>query len=76
MIKVMYSCNLCGLHKVVVEIEPRDPKQDVAAWMEKFLTPAVGGDHAQRSPGCHPETLSEVYIPVTGAAYIGGPAIQ
>lgn len=75
MIKILYTCNLCGLLKVQIEVEPREAGQELMDWMEK-MTLILCADHERRSPDCHPEKMSEVLIPIDGARYIGGPAIQ
>ncbi len=66
MIKVLYSCNLCGVSKVVVECEERKPQEDVVEWMNTKVAPFLSRDHDQRSPECHISKLSEVYIPMDG----------
>ncbi len=71
-IECKYSCSLCGLHRVSVMVAARTT-EDVAVWLEQIATPALVNDHEARSPGCHPATLSELLIPITGASKIGGP---
>ena len=77
-ITCMYSCALCGLKKIPVQIPTRvsATDQDVVTWLRDVATPALVADHEARSPGCHPKELSEFYIPMAGADYVGGPAIQ
>jgi hypothetical protein len=72
-ITCMYSCNLCGLTKVKVEVPARGSDEDIKHYLEQVAATCLSEDHARRSPHCRPETLSEVYIPTTGAKYIGGP---
>lgn len=69
-VTVLYSCHVCGLTDIPVPV-PARTDEDVLVWMEQ-----TGGllsqDHAQRSPLCHPKTLSNVKIPMTGADRVGG----
>jgi hypothetical protein len=71
-----YSCALCGLKRVAVEIPMRASDETAVHWMEQLVIPNLVADHEQRSPACHPETLSELLIPMAGADYIGGPPVQ
>lgn len=75
-IRVLYSCQLCGLVDAVVPVPARQAETDVRDWMSTVCIIAVGADHAAKSPNCHPETLSAVKIPISGADYIGGPTVQ
>lgn len=75
-IDCMYSCDLCGIVRAHVEVPARDSEQGVRDWFYLVLTPALCADHASRSPYCRPEKLSEVYIPTTGAEFIGGPCVS
>lgn len=68
-IRVLYSCVLCGLRRVPCEV-PERADEDVVAWME-MVGRALSADHDRRSPGCHPESLSEVMIPIAGTEKIG-----
>lgn len=61
-ITCLYSCELCGLHRVPVEVSVR-LNEDVTA-------------HRERSPECHSMVLSELLIPMTGTDRVGGPTIQ
>lgn len=72
-IEVLYSCRVCGLMRVPVQVPARG-EEDVVAWVEKVLTPALVADHKRRSFLCRPDTLSDVMIPVTGADKVGGAA--
>lgn len=75
MIVCEYTCGLCGVVRAKVEVEERG-EEDVIEWTTKVMTPALVRDHEMRSPNCHPKKFTEVYIPITGAKKIGGPAIQ
>lgn len=77
MIGILYSCELCGLHKVEAQVRYRESSEDVIAWMKRVVEPALGTDHALRSPHCHPEELQNVMIPMPpGTEWIGGPVKQ
>lgn len=76
-IGVLYSCGACGIIKAEVAVRYRQPDEDVVVWVRDVMTPALGADHFQRSPHCHPETLSEVHIPMPdGTQIVGGPVVQ
>ena len=75
-IRCMYSCASCGLTKVAVEVPAREESQIVTDWVNKVAAVELARDHERRSPNCHPKTFTEVYIPISGARIIGGPAIQ
>jgi hypothetical protein len=75
-IRCLYTCSLCDLVDVAVEVPARESTRPVVEWMERICIPAIGADHALRSPGCQPETLENLKIPITNADYIGGPAVQ
>lgn len=70
-IRVLYSCELCGLEKVGANV-PARTSENVIEWFEKTLGPALSADHAKRSPGCAPENLKNVMVPMTGATKVGG----
>lgn len=73
-IEIKYSCALCGLKRVSVSVPVRG-EENVIEWMEKTGA-FLGADHAERSPRCHPKELTEVMIPYTGRAKVGGPVVQ
>jgi hypothetical protein len=73
-IRCFYSCALCGLKKVPVDVPARGD-EDVCDWMEVTIR-LVGQDHAFRAPGCHPKTLTDLMIPMTGTDRVGGPTLQ
>lgn len=72
-IECKYTCNLCGLHRVIVAVPVRKDGEDVKDWIEKIALPSVCEDHAKRSPSCNPRTLAELMIPMDGRPMIGGP---
>jgi hypothetical protein len=69
---VWYSCSGCGLVDTVVNVPCRVDGDDVGQWM-KDVGVFLSEDHAQKSPNCHPKTLQDVKIPITGAPFIGAP---
>lgn len=74
-ITVMYSCSGCGLIKAKCEV-PARTTEDVVVWTRDILGGAVGSDHHKRSPSCTSDTMSEVWIPITGSDKVGGPSLQ
>ncbi len=77
MLGIRYSCSLCGIEKAEVKVRFRESSEDVVAWMEQIVTPALVTDHAVRSPHCRPDSLSNVMIPVpSGTEWLGGPVRQ
>lgn len=62
--KVLYTCSLCMLTDVPVEVTERLDGQDVVQWIEGVVTVALAADHLRRSPHCKPKTLTEVKIPL------------
>ena len=75
MIKVKYSCALCGIRRREVDVPARGT-EDVVAWLRDVATPALIRDHQRTSPHCQPTSLSEVMIPVSGTEKVGGPVVQ
>lgn len=73
-ITVLYSCDLCGLKRIPLEVKARD-EEDVVTWMDNVVM-LLGLDHRRRSPHCHPKSLTNVMIPMTGSTKIGGPVVQ
>jgi hypothetical protein len=62
-IELKYSCALCGITRVPCVVEERAAGEDIAVWMAT-VGEALSRDHDRRSPGCRPEKLSEVMIPL------------
>ena len=73
-IRCLYTCEGCGLSNVACDV-PARVEEDVVVWMEATIR-ALSRDHARRSPTCHPKSLQEVKIPVTGAEKVGGPSVS
>lgn len=70
-----YSCKVCGLERVAVNV-PARREEDLVKWMEDVCSVALAKDHCRRRPGCRASTLSEVMIPITGAQKVGGPPVN
>jgi hypothetical protein len=70
-IHCLYSCHLCGLHRVGCNVPERRDDQDVVEWTREVMTPALCRDHGRHSPNCHPKVFDEVMIPVEGTDRIG-----
>jgi len=80
-IRILYSCHLCGLHRVGTDVTERGQEQDVVDWVKNVMTPEVCRDHDRRSPDCrdhdrrspdcHPKTITEIMIPISGTDKIG-----
>lgn len=73
-IMVEYSCPPCGLLKISCPVPTRG-EEDVLAWMDKMIH-VLTADHHRRSPRCHPESLKDITIPMSGREKIGGPTLQ
>ncbi len=73
-IPLKYSCAVCGLHRVTLDVPAREAEEAIKAWMDHTIH-RVAHDHIRRSPGCGARELSELMIPITGRPQIGGPSI-
>lgn len=72
MIEILYSCDKCGAKDRKVPVRHRHPAEDVVAWMQGVVVPALGRDHDAKSPGCRITRLTNVKIPLPpGAEGIG-----
>lgn len=75
-IRVFYSCALCRLKKVAVDVVARRPDETLMAWMD-VLGNYLQKDHLRRSPGCQATTCQDVMIPTGGPDHrVGGPPLQ
>ncbi len=74
MITCKYSCHLCGLKKIEINVKAREA-EDLMEWMA-ILGAVLSADHNTRSPHCHPEKLADVMIPIAGANKVGGPMLS
>lgn len=69
-----YSCKLCGIKRVALEVPARSV-ESVTAWMDATVR-RIAADHRRRSPHCRAKELTELLIPTTGTDRIGGPVVQ
>jgi hypothetical protein len=74
-ITIQYSCFLCGLKDVPVEVKERSQDQDLMDWMNDVGI-LLSGDHNVKSPNCRPKQLSNIKIPISGRDKVGGPVVQ
>lgn len=63
--RVLYTCDPCGLKDIEVQVPGRDPTENVVTWLELKCAPALMADHAAKSPHCHPGKFTTVKIPLT-----------
>lgn len=68
-----YTCEECGLEKVEIPVRARRIGEDVVAWVNDAVTPAISASHAGRSPDCDAKTITQVRIPIAGSKVIGRP---
>lgn len=61
-IKVRYTCGLCGIKRMPVDVAERDDDQEVTAWVKRMAI-ELAADHRKRSPACHPLVFDEIMIP-------------
>lgn len=66
-----YSCHACGLIDAPVQVQARGV-EDVIAWMNATIR-TLAADHARRSPGCQPDALQHVKIPMPRSGIVGAP---
>jgi len=71
-ITVRYSCSVCFLDNINLDVPERDATEDVRDWMERTVR-LTWEDHWRRSPSCRAKMLSNLMIPMTGRPMIGGP---
>lgn len=71
-IRCLYSCDLCGLDRVGVEVPVRTT-EGVVEWTRDVCVVAVARDHARRSPACASEKIDRLLIPMSGRDAVGGP---
>jgi hypothetical protein len=70
-VRVMYSCALCGLQRVAVDVPAREADEDVMHWSLQTLAGAISVDHRRQSPGCQAKSITEVMIPLLGVDRVG-----
>lgn len=71
-IQLMYSCRLCGLHRIKINVPARLESQIVTEWLDDTVR-RVGQDHNHKSPNCRATELTELMIPVDNVKFIGAP---
>ena len=73
MIEVFYSCRKCGQLNRGVNVRNREADEDVVRWFEGVVILGICDDHAEISPGCVPERLYDIKVPIEpGADGLGG----
>lgn len=72
--RVMYSCHLCGLRKIQLDVPARE-EEDVKAWLDATAR-LVHVDHQHRTPGCPNPKIDDLMIPMTGTDRVGGPIVN
>jgi hypothetical protein len=75
MIKVLYSCVLCGIHRAEVSV-PERTNEDVVYWVQTIVGNQIKQDHTSRSPECRATSVQDLMIPISGVEKIGGPVVQ
>lgn len=71
MIRIMYSCDKCGIDRRGLLLEERKPNEDIHHWITTVMNPRLALDHSEQSPNCYTRTLTKVWIPVDNET--GGP---
>lgn len=75
-IVVQYSCTVCAVRDVKVEVPVREsPDVDVVQWMKQTIA-RVAGHHRNLHPYCLAKALHDLKIPMQGVEWVGGPPIQ
>lgn len=74
MLKLLFSCEACGLVKREAYVRYRRKGEDISAWMQE-VGHQVSTFHDLATPAdCRPKVISELYIPTDdSAAGIGYP---
>lgn len=74
MLKVLFTCDLCGLVDEPAEVRYRRDGEDVAHYVEHVIADAVQMRHQIKSWGCPAEKITQVKIPIgSGEKGIGYP---
>lgn len=61
------TCHHCGAANVPFLVRYREPTEDVVAWVEKVIRPAMGRAHLLHSPVCM-SGQCDLYIPFSEGA--------
>ncbi len=67
---VLFSCSVCGAADGKAGVPYRKPEQDVVAYMNDVVMPAVAAAHQARAPRCLGKTVT-LKIPRTNDAGVG-----
>jgi hypothetical protein len=70
MIEIHYKCH-CMPSEVSLLVRERTAEESVVEWMESVARPALGVDHATRSPLCMSSKMEYLKIPVDDDTPIG-----
>lgn len=69
-LKVLYTCQACGIVKRPVTVRCRRETEDLMAWMG-LVQRRVGDDHRSQSPTCH-SSKCDLMIPAPeGSRWVG-----
>jgi hypothetical protein len=73
-IQVEYTCALCGLKDVKLNVLARHSEEPVKEWMDNLIR-VVSINHWHRSGGCKAETMTSLKIPINQEpdTWIGAP---
>lgn len=74
MITCMFSCKVCGLDRIKVQVPARETPDlekanDVVAWVNRTAQ-LLGEEHSRLRPDCPAREL-DIYLPIEGAEFIG-----
>ena len=69
-----YSCPLCGLKRVAIDVPARGIEA-ITVWMDATVR-RIAADHRRRSPHCNATEMKELLIPMTGTQRVGGPSVS
>lgn len=72
MARCFYTCSMCPLKDVPVEVAPRDRQYNVVQWMKKIVVPALMADHKMRAPRCRAKSFADIKVPIEAAQILVG----
>ena len=76
-LRIRYSCHDCGIYRAEVVVPYRPSEMEVTHWVGQVVGAAIAQDHNSKSPGCYPDALADVMIPVHDSqGWVGGPVQQ
>ena len=71
LLECMFSCHACGAKKITFRVRHRRPDEDIVAWLEGVIKPAMGAAHSNYNALCRSEH-ADLQIPINeGAKGIG-----